>query len=207
MNNLIQKLTGLFMDFPGIGPRQAKRFVYHLLHTDPIDRQALASAILELGEQTSQCDRCLKFFPQNGGALKLCSICQNQNREDEMIMVVEKDIDLENVEKSGNYNGQYFVLGGLLPLLDKNPEKKIRSKELFERIKKDLTENKLKEVILALSANSAGDYTADYLSDLLKPFKEKVGLKITLLGRGLSTGTELEYSDPDTIRNALKNRG
>ena len=111
-------------------------------------------------------------------------------------MLVEKDVDLENIEKSGVYNGRYFVLGGTMSLT--NDKNNLRFKELFAKVK----EEKYKEIILALSANVEGENTARYIEKILEPLK----VKITHLGRGLSTGAELEYSDSETIKNALEGR-
>ena len=94
-------------------------------------------------------------------------------------------------------------MGGLLPILEPNPEQKIRLKELGQKI----TAHPLTEVILALSVNPEGDNTVEYLKRFLAEPAAKQGFKISVLGRGLSTGTELEYSDADTLKNALKNRG
>jgi recombinational DNA repair protein RecR len=149
-------------------------------------------------------------------------------------MIVVKDIDLLAIERSRAYNGLYFVLGNTVPILDEEPHKKIRQGELLYRInelvgieneastieelsaelnsissmiKDSAKENsKLKEVIVATSVNTEGEHTAFYINTLLRPYVEKYGFKITTLGRGLSTGTELEYSDGDTLKSALENR-
>jgi recombination protein RecR len=123
-------------------------------------------------------------------------------------MVVEKDVDLETVEKSKVYNGLYFILGGSLPILEKDPQNKIRSNELLTLTSRKIETKipKLKEIILAISATTEGENTLDYLNALLGPMALMNEVKISMLGRGLATGTELEYSDTDTIKNALKNR-
>lgn len=97
------------------------------------------------------------------------------------------------------------MLGGSVPILEKNPEKRIRQKELLEVVEKR-SKDGLKEIIIALNYNPEGENTLTYLSEILKPLADKNNLKISTLGRGLSTGTELEYSDTETIKNALKNR-
>ena len=119
-------------------------------------------------------------------------------------MVVEKDSDLESVKKSRTYSGKYFILGGLVPIVEKNTKSKVRIEELKNKIKKDNKE--IKEVILAFSLNPQGEHTDSYVRGQLKDIIESLGIKISSLGRGLSTGTELEYSDNETLRNALKNR-
>ena len=121
-------------------------------------------------------------------------------------MVVEKDSDFESMRRSGSYAGKYFILGGTIPVLERDPASKIRIRELLARIEQGAPEG-LSEVILALSVNPEGDFTREYVSKTLEPISGQLGITITTLGRGLSTGTELEYSDSDTLRYALKNRG
>jgi recombination protein RecR len=198
-----QKLLELFKEFPGIGPRQARRFVYFLLNKNPGYVNDLAKLLTEVRSTVHSCDTCFRFFPN--GKNSSCPICRDQTRDKNLLMVVSHDVDFENIEKTGFYNGYYFVLGGTVPILEKNPEKRIRQKELVDSIEKKIR-NGLKEIIIALSYNPEGENTLTYLKDILKPLTEKNDLKISTLGRGLSTGTELEYSDSDTIKNALKNR-
>ena len=122
------------------------------------------------------------------------------------LMIVEKDTDFDSVRRSGSYAGRYFILGGTIPVLEKDPASKIRIHELLERIE-GATADGLTEIILALSVNPEGDFTRDYVTKAMSPQASQLGITITTLGRGLSTGTELEYSDGDTLRHALKNRG
>ena len=113
--------------------------------------------------------------------------------------------DLENIRKMGIYNGKYFILGGLIPILEKNPAQRIKEGELLKLVEQKVKANSLKEIIIALSVTRDGDNTIEYLEKLLEPYKTQ-GMKISILGRGLSSGTEIEYSDSDTIKNALANR-
>ena len=115
-------------------------------------------------------------------------------------MIVARDSDFESIEKSSAYKGLYFILGGTVPILDKEPDKRIRLKQLLERVQKSAP----KEIILSLNTTPDGEHTADIVRDALKP-PLYLG-KVTILGRGLSTGAELEYADGETIKNALKNR-
>lgn len=200
--NTLNKLAEYFAKFPGIGPRQSKRFVYFLLTQPKSFHKELATLLSELHDEVTQCSLCQRYFSSNGVRTTICSICSNENRDNSLLMIVEKDVDLENIERGKIYNGEYFVLGGTIPILDKSPEKKVRTKELLIRIKK----NNFKEIILALSANPDGDNTATYLYDLLDKQEQKKKFKISTLGRGLSTGSELEYSDTETIKNAFENR-
>ncbi len=199
--NSIDKLSEMFAKFPGIGPRQARRFVYFILSRNASYAQELVQAINNLKREIAQCSECMRFFP--GAGQSLCSICSDDTRDHAMLMIVPRDIDMEAVEKSGSYKGYYFVLGGVVPILEKEPEKRIRLVELDKRLKKN---TELKEIILAMNANNDGENTADFLREKLSTAYQGEGLVISVLGRGLSTGTELEYADPETLKNAFLHR-
>ena len=203
--NSIDKLTEIFSKFPGIGPRQAKRFVYFILSRSGDYAGELTRAVLELKKEIVQCARCLRFFPRPAEALaqgeQKCATCSDESRDTSMLMVVPRDIDFEAVEKSGSYKGYYFILGGIVPILEKEPEKKVRSQQLEVRVKEGI-KNGLKEIVIAMNANQDGENTAEYLKEKLKNFE----LQTSVLGRGLSTGTELEYADPETLKNAFLHR-
>ncbi len=203
--NSIDKLAEYFSKFPGIGPRQSKRFVHFLLTRNNGFLYELTDLIKQLKKDVKICQSCSRFY-SNGNTLNTCHICTNPNRDSSVLMIVAKDADLENIERIGNYNGLYFVLGGLLPILEKQPDQRIRIKKLLGLVQEKIKNKKLKEVILALSLNPEGENTLDYLSQEIKSVAKKYPLKISTLGRGLSTGTELEYLDNNTFENALKNR-
>ncbi|MEK7558545.1 MAG: toprim domain-containing protein [Patescibacteria group bacterium] len=198
-----KKLTEYFTKFPGIGQRQARRFVYFLLSQKEEFVTGFIASLKALKESAKQCVSCFRFF---GGNSPLCDICGSKTTDTSTLMVVEKDIDFENIKKSGIYHGRYFILGGLLPVLEKNPTDKIRIRELVKEVGEQISSSGLKEVIIALSANLEGDNTYQYIKKTMEPLKGKHKLKISSLGRGLSTGLELEYSDSETLGNALKNR-
>lgn len=196
----LRRLEEIFARFPGIGPRQARRFVYHLLGKSPASIREFTSLVEEVKKATSECEQCHRIFVGKNGE---CSICADASRDKSTLMVVARDSDFETVEKSGAYKGLYFILGGTVPILDKEPEKRIRLKSLLERIVKDKPE----EIILSLNATPDGENTVDILKQALSSSKAVLSKsKVTILGRGLSTGAELEYVDTDTIVNALKNR-
>lgn len=201
--NSIEKLTQIFSNFPGIGPRQARRFVYYLLTRANNSLEELGQNIKDLKNDVVICEDCHRFFEAknktNKGAPCRCPICSDQTRDHSTLMIVQRDADLESVEKNGGFNGIYFVLGGSVPILEKEPEKRIRLKELkkFIESKKDI-----REIILGVNWNPEGENTADYVEKFLKNYK----IKISHLGKGLSMGSELEYTDPDTLKNALRNR-
>ncbi len=205
-DDTIQQLMETFMKFPGIGPRQARRFVYYLLRSNHNLQNKLIDQIKALRQGINQCPDCFRFFSPFQKSSTLCRLCQDQNRDQGLLMIVEKDTDLENMERARIYNGHYFILGGNVPILDKTPEQHIRLRELTSAIEKRTKNLNLKEIILALSATTEGDYTADFLRQYLTPVIKKYKLTISMLGRGLSTGTELEYSDTETLKNALRHR-
>ncbi|TSC69840.1 MAG: recombination protein RecR [Parcubacteria group bacterium Gr01-1014_46] len=203
--NSIDKLIQIFSEFPGIGPKQARRFVYFLINRNEAYIEELKNQISELRKGVSSCFDCKRYFFSKFDTQTLCSICSDKTRDTSILMIVSRDIDLENIEKGHSFLGKYFVLGGLVPILDKNPEQRIRLKELLALVSR-MSDKGLKEIILGLDANSEAEYTGNILKTSLSPITEKYSIKISELGRGLSTGTELEYSDPETIKNALKNR-
>jgi len=204
-DDIIGKLTEIFVRFPGIGPKQARRFVYFLLSQTSGSLQNFAKLIAELKTDINQCELCTRFFILGNKRVPICDLCLDPNRDNSQLMIIEKDIDLNNIRKLGVYNGQYAVLGGLIPILEKNPENRIRQDALVRNIEKRQADHNLKEIIIALSVTREGDNTVEYLKSLLQPYEEK-GVKISILGRGLSSGTEIEYTDSDTIKNALLNR-
>lgn len=203
--NTLQKLTSLFAEFPGIGPRQAKRFVYFLLTRNQTHLNEMSELIAKIKQEMRTCNSCFRFFLKNQSNSDICDICFSKNRDTSMLTVVSRDVDFENIEKTGVYNGKYFILGGSVPILEQAPENKIRIKELIKSVETRVGEG-LREIVLALNANPEGENTAEYIKKMLTPLVEKYELKISTLGRGLSTGTELEYSDAETLKNALKNR-
>jgi len=202
----IHKLIELFREFPGIGPRQARRFAYFLLTKNNGYNSELATLITKLKSEITTCASCYRFFAKDTRNSASCSICRDPHREKQSLMIVGRDVDLENIEKSHVYNGLYFVLGGSVPILEKEPEGRIRQKELREIIEERGTAGTLKEIIFALNATPEGENTEEYLRKILEPLCAKYSMKMSVLGRGLSTGTELEYSDTETIKQALKNR-
>lgn len=202
----ITELIEHFSKFPGIGPRQAKRFVYFLLAKNPTFRSELKTALTRLDEEIVQCVLCFRYFQKQYEKSGNCPICANVKIDASKLLVVEKDVDFESIYKMSIWDGLYFILGGSVPVLEKEPSRRIRSKELFSTVQERAKSGVLKEIILAMNATTEGDNTLQYLLPILTPLAEKYNLKITSLGRGISSGTELEYSDTDTMQNALDNR-
>ncbi len=204
MNNL-DKLITLFESFPGVGARQAKRFAFHVLTMNDVDVADLSQLIATIKSSVVECDSCHRFFSKNGGDASLCSICSASNREHDRLLVVERDSDIQAIERAGVYNGLYFVLGGTVPLLRSADNEKLRAGALKATVQARLPEG-LSEIILGFSINPDGENTARFIESVLNPILTESPVKISHLGRGLSTGSELEYADAETLKNALKNR-
>jgi len=198
MRDQIEELSALLARFPGVGPRQARRFAYYLLSTNAGERTKLAALITSIADNVRQCKDCYRFAATDNEGR--CNYCADASRDDSMLMVLEKDQDLLAVERAGTYRGRYFVLGGVLTLSGKGI---IRERELMKAIDMRIAKG-LKEIVLALSATSEGEHTADRVSELILPYRDR--LHISTLGRGLSTGSELEYADAATLAGALQNR-
>lgn len=199
----IKKLINLFSKFPTVGPRTATRFVFYLLKIPKEEVQELTESIFLLRERVKFCKFCFNPFDDKG---ELCSICSNPIREKNLLCVVEKESDLESLEKTHKYQGLYFILGGTVSNLRKEDLDKLRTNELKERIenpqKFGISETNIDEIIIAANSTAEGESTALYLERILKPLAKK----ITRLGRGLPVGGELEYSDEETIAGALEGR-
>jgi len=200
----IQTLINEFSKLPGIGPRAAARFVFYLLKKPPTELDALGAAVLNLKKEISVCPKCFNITDNNSPLKKdkervsLCPICQDPERNQKIICVVEEAFNIPAFEKTGQFNGLYHVLGGVIkPHKGIGPEQ-LKIKELIERIKND----GITEIIIATNPTTEGETTALYLVRLLKPFK----IKTTRLARGLPTGGDLEYTDELTLGSALAGR-
>lgn len=197
----ITRLAVIFEKFPGIGPRQAGRFVQFLLRGSVAGRKDLAQAILNLSGAVHRCPSCMRHHADEK---KLCSICADPARDQSLLAVVSSDADLTALENSHTFHGTYFVLGGTISLAS-DKTNGLREKELISSIHTRVAAG-LKEVILAFPANPEGDFTALHVRGALALETSAKNARITTLGRGLSTGSELEYADPSTLKAALENR-
>ena len=191
IKNLIDQLNKL----PEIGPRAATRLAFFLLNQPDNYIKNLAVAIQELKTKTKTCRNCFNLTSDT-----ICHICSDSKRDRNLICVVEDILDILPIERTKRHQGVYHILGGLIAPIEGLTPDKLHIKELAERVKK--LNSKAVEIIIALNPTIEGDTTALYLERTLKP----LGIKITRLGRGLSTGSDLEYTDETTLINALQNR-
>ena len=197
MNQKFKNTIKLLQKLPGVGPRQAARFILALLDKDESELRELGQAIVNLKKDIRFCRECFNVS-ENGS----CHVCSDPKRDNAKILVVEKVTDLDSIEKTGLYKGLYHVLGGSINPLDGVTPETLRFKELDKRIDQ-LSDGRELELIIATNPNTAGETTSLYIKDL---FGNKKGVVLTRLGRGLASGSNLEYADETTLRNALEYR-
>lgn len=189
----IATLIEQFQKFPSVGPKSAQRMAFYLLRMPMSEVKKFAQSIVEAKEKTQTCEICF-----NISSTSPCEICQSTKRDRSTICVVAETKDLIAIEKTNEYNGLYHVLQGLISPMDGIGADDIRIKELLSR----LTDETVKEVILALSPSVEGEATSLYLSKLIKPF----GIKISRIAFGLPVGADFEYADEITIARAIEGR-
>lgn len=208
MKNPLDELTQSFMKFPGIGRRQAKRFAYFIIQSEPGWVQTLAQQMTSLQKNMKLDPLSFQYFSTTDPSITHSPITRDPKRDKGLLMIVEKDVDIEALEKSGAYQGHYFVLGGLAPLIDTDIDKTIRLQQLLRIAQQKIQdqEHPLREIIFALAANPEGDRTTRMLQQKLMSLDGSSSLLFSQLGRGFSTGTEVEYSDPETLMYALTSR-
>ncbi len=209
--NPSEKLQELFLKFPGIGPKQAARFVYYLLRAKNEYKSELAKNIDALKDSANICTKCLRVFSKNGNNISLCNICENKSRDNKTLMIIVKELDIDAIEKTGFYNGKYFVLGNVLPFLTEKPSEVINIRELVNLLHTNLQneneEYKISEIIFALPATDEGENTINYLRKTLSQIVGIDKVKMSTLARGLSTGLDIEYVDKNTFKEAFNHRG
>ena len=189
----IATLIEHFQKFPSVGPKSAQRMAFYLLRMPMSEVQKFAQSIVEAKENTHTCEVCF-----NLSSTSPCEICTSPKRDRSTICVVAETKDLIAVEKTNEYKGLYHVLQGLISPMEGIGADDIRIKELLTR----LTDDFVKEVILALSPSVEGEATSLYLTKLIKPF----GIKISRIAFGLPVGADIEYADEVTIAKAIEGR-
>lgn len=189
----LEELTEQFRKLPGIGGKNARRIALHILGMPKEDSKYLSDTIISCTERIRRCSVC-----QNLSDEDVCPICKSEDRDRSTICVVQHPQDMLAVERTGEYNGLYHVLYGVLsPSSDVKPSD-LTIKQLVQR----LGDGAVKEIILATGTTAEGEVTAIYLSNLLKP----IGVKITRLAYGIPVGGELEYADEMTMLRAIEGR-
>lgn len=189
----IEKLINRLIRLPGIGRRSAERIIFYLLNASKDEVNSLAQCIIQAKESIKLCRIC-----NNLSEVDTCQICQDLRRAKDMICVVEDSRDIITIERSGGFKGVYHVLMGVISPLDGKGPDDLTIKGLLSRISND----NVKEVIIATDVDTEGEATAIYLTQLIRP----LGAKISRIGMGLPAGSDLDYADPSTINKALESR-
>jgi recombination protein RecR len=189
----LSKLIFELQKLPGIGPKSAQRLAFYLLGRSNREVEDLLSAVRQAKERLRYCSVCFNITD-----IDPCKICADEARDPQILCVVAEPKDLVAIERSGVYNGKYHVLGGVISPLDGIEPDSLRVKELLVR----LGENKVKEVVMAVSPTTEGEATSIYLTRLIRP----LGLKLTRIAYGLPIGADMDYADPATLSKALEGR-
>ena len=190
---LLEKAVGEFSKLPGIGRKTALRLVLHLLRQESGTVEAFGNSIMTLKREVKYCRVC-----HNISDTDTCQICANPARDATTICVVENIRDVMVVEATQQFRGLYHVLGGIISPMDGIGPGDLQIESLVQRVAK----GDIKEVILALITTMEGDTTNFYIYRKL----EKLGVKLTVLARGVSIGDELEYTDEVTLGRSIVNR-
>lgn len=196
----ISNLINIFSKLPGLGPKSAERLVFYLLKQPPDKLEELTRLIANLQKEIKICKTCFNISTKDS-----CAICSDTKRDHSIICVTATPQDLAVIEKTGEYNGLYHVLGANLNPLEGITPEQLKIKELLSRIKNSESttgKKSIEEVIIATNPDLEGESTALYLTRQLKPLK----VRITRLAKGLPMGSNLEYADEITVSNALKGR-
>jgi recombination protein RecR len=186
----IEKAVEALSGFPGVGKRSALRMVMHLLRRPNTEVEALSEALVQLKTQLMQCSVCC-----NISDTPICNICSSVNRQHQTICVVEDIMDVMAIENTGQYNGVYHVLGGLISPIDGVGPEDLNLDALINRLEGDAVQ----EIIMALNANVEGDTTAFYIARRL----QNTSVKLSTISKGISVGSELEYTDEITLGRSL----
>ena len=201
-----QELEQYLAQLPGVGPRQAKRIILSLLKREPFYSRRLGQLIESVRQNMKLCQETFQFFYTEDDKETLSAIAKDPSRDHSKILVVETDSDLEAIEKTELWNGTYFVLGGQLkPALNESQyADHIRLDEFNRLITNRYREGRLSEIVLGLSSSVNGDFTTEVVKEAIQSVAPD--LTLSQLGRGLSTGTSLEYIDKNTLGSALEHR-
>ncbi len=193
LSPLIRRLIEDLRCLPGVGPKSAQRMAFQLLERDRDGARRLADTLLQSAEKIGHCSQCRTLCET-----ELCTICSDQRRDSSLICVVETPADVVALEQSSGYRGRYFVLMGHLSPLDGIGPNDIGLNLLAEQLKSDA----VSEVILATNPTVEGEATAHFIHDIV----QRLGIKSSRIAFGVPLGSELEYTDSETLSRALQGR-
>lgn len=192
-SKILERSVEEIAQLPGIGRKTALRLALHLIRRGPESSLRLSEALVAMAENLQHCEVC-----HNISDSKVCSICSNPSRNEELICVVEDIRDVMAIESTGQFKGRYHVLGGLISPLDGIGPSQLQIDSLVERLQK----GEIKEVLFALGATVEGDSTSFYIFRKLND----LDLKITAISRGIGVGDQLEYADEVTLARSIQQR-
>ena len=189
INDAVEQLSR----FPGIGKKSALRMALHLLKRPAHETVELSDAVLKMVTEIQYCQRCY-----NLSDAELCNVCSSPSKDTELVCIVKDFQDVIAIENTGQYNGLFHVLGGLISPVDGISPSDVRIPELLKRVQ----EENIHEAVVALSATLEGDTTEYYIAKKLR----EMGVRVSTLSKGISVGGELEYADEITLARSIKNR-
>ncbi len=190
----VKKLIGEFEKLPGIGHKTAVRLAFYILESDTEVARTMSEALLEAKQKVRFCSTCYNLSEADK-----CEICSNSKRDNSVICVVENVKDVVAMEKTHEYKGLYHVLHGAISPMNNISAQDIKIKELVSR----LSDENVKEVILATNPTIEGEATAMYISRIIKTIP---GIKVSRIAHGIPVGGDLEYTDEITLIKAMENR-
>lgn len=190
---LLQRAVDAFASLPGIGPKSGLRLALHLLKQEPSFTHGFCDDIRNYIDGIRHCQVCHNICDQD-----VCQVCSDPRRDESMICVVESVREVIAIERTGNFKGLYHVLGGIISPLDGIGPSDLYLQDLPDRVRRE----GVKEVLLALSTTMEGDTTNFYIYRMLKD----IGVKISVISRGVSIGDELEYADELTLGRSIDHR-
>ena len=189
----VTRLIEAFHRLPGVGPKTAQRYTYHLIKMPEEIAKEFSEAALGIKEKITFCNLCSNISQE-----EICLLCSNSNRDNSKICVVEEPLDIIPIERTRAYNGLYQVLHGVISPMNGIGPENLKIDKLLERIKSQ----NIEEIIIATNPKLEGEATAMYIQNLVGPLK----IKITRLARGLPSGSDIEYADDSTLEHALNSR-
>jgi len=192
-SKLIEEAVNAFASLPGIGKKTAFRLVLHLMNQDVERSEEFSNAIVNMRKNIKTCRVCFNISDE-----EVCAICSDKARQSSTICVVENLRDLMAIEQTGQYRGQYHILGGVISPIEGIGASDLHIAELVERAK----DEEVQEIIMALSPTIEGDTTIYYISKQMAD----LGVSISTIARGVSFGGELEYADELTLGRSIISR-
>lgn len=193
MHGIIEDLINELTRLPGIGRKTAQRLAFFILSMPQTEALSIAKAIEDVKEKARFCSRCFNITDR-----KICSVCSDDSRDRSRICVVEEPSNILVIERVKSFHCLYHVLLGALSPIDGITPDRLKIKELIERV----TDESIREVVIATNPNTKGEITAQYIREVLGP----TGVKVTRIAYGLPMGSDIEFADEVTLGKALEGR-